>query len=1058
MCPLDWKEFTSINWDNFSDSESSLPNYSTYLKSSERKKPRMEDSVSVKPELTCEESTNLSSYSFMLDSDEDDLQVTAVYTPPPQGVVEIREAFNDEAIGCLMTKSPLYFKKISMIAQAKNVTLKEANCSEIVAEGLYSAVNEVMCEIRQCYLRLKTESNEITHTQMILPSFYGPVCSEKRTSEWKEQLMETYTTWSEISLVCCDKNSSSSVLLKVGKDHAVQINVGQGKLHEEKTDAIVLPTGRSSSDDIRHYPIQLPYLKSEYFQSHGKRGYLWNSQRLVEVGEVEVMEATATILSCSYIIHTLYPQEKIEFFGWSKSDFFSNVFIVAPCHGISSISFPGVGTTMILPLLSSLKQHGSSLQSVNILVGTKDQAEAYSKVLKEVTAPSSLGTRNRKSCSSSRKSVFYWFWRDEFDVLTPYNEEAAKLLNHAYCQDPKVSCTLTIDSKQYLVDFKMMTQTNLSSSKKREVTKWRKNSDQDSITWKYKNDSEQYSAYSPDKSLQIEYMYQHQGSSHNNYLVIDSRIYELDFEAMVQRNAGFSRNIMRDTRSPKSDDICPTFLTEGEVMISLKGPPKKISSAQSYLKKSMEKQLKTCMIHVPDPLPSVLKDKLKAIAEIHQLVNSKFITNQSQKIMQLKGEESLVKVAQDELKNAVTSYAINSKYPDYWEPMKSGEQLKLVLLSRESHEFRTIYDSFKKTMIDFEVIDIQRIQNKWIWERYAMTKCRMHKKNSGKINERKLFHGSRNARAECIYSSEEGFDMRFSIEGMWGHANYFAEKAVYSDFYAFHSEGIKEMMVALVLTGDTYKCGPDSNLRMPPEKPNQEVRNGSKLCQRYDSVCGITKKCTVYMTYCNDNAYPAYVIKYHPRVGPADPTLTPSSQSWICPNSSTPPQPSTPPQRLSTPPWPSAPIRPSAPPQPSSPPQRPSIPSWPSTLPRPSTPPQPSAPPQPSSTPQQPSIPSWPSTLPRPSTPPQPSAPPQRPSIPSWPSTLPRPSIPPRPSTPPQPSAPPRQPSTPLWPSIPPQSNASSQSSSLHYPIASPQLSAFEPPPAQETGSLCTIL
>ena len=40
-----------------------------------------------------------------------------------------------------------------------------------------------------------------------------------------------------------------------------------------------------------------------------------------------------------------------------------------------------------------------------------------------------------------------------------------------------------------------------------------------------------------------------------------------------------------------------------------------------------------------------------------------------------------------------------------------------------------------------------------------------------------------------IYSGEEGFDMRFSADGMWGRANYFAVNSVYSNAYAYAVPG-----------------------------------------------------------------------------------------------------------------------------------------------------------------------------------------------------------------------------------------------------------------------------
>lgn len=137
----------------------------------------------------------------------------------------------------------------------------------------------------------------------------------------------------------------------------------------------------------------------------------------------------------------------------------------------------------------------------------------------------------------------------------------------------------------------------------------------------------------------------------------------------------------------------------------------------------------------------------------------------------------------------------------------------------------------------------------------------MSRKNNGKINERELFHGSRKCHAHNIYDSEEGFDMRYSSQGMWGQANYFAEKASYSNSYAYElTDGSREILLAKVLTGDSCKCASDRSLRLPPLKGTQTRFQQ----ERYDTVEGETGGSKVFMTYLNDKAYPAYLIVYDP--------------------------------------------------------------------------------------------------------------------------------------------------------------------------------------------------
>ena len=96
---------------------------------------------------------------------------------------------------------------------------------------------------------------------------------------------------------------------------------------------------------------------------------------------------------------------------------------------------------------------------------------------------------------------------------------------------------------------------------------------------------------------------------------------------------------------------------------------------------------------------------------------------------------------------------------------------------------------------------------------------------------------------------------------MWGKGNYFAVNASYSNSYA-HSvrgTGMKKLLVAFVLTGLSYYSNPGS-LTMPPYRSQQD--DPSSIRRRYHSVNGVTGGSTVYITYENNLAYPAYVITY----------------------------------------------------------------------------------------------------------------------------------------------------------------------------------------------------
>lgn len=71
-----------------------------------------------------------------------------------------------------------------------------------------------------------------------------------------------------------------------------------------------------------------------------------------------------------------------------------------------------------------------------------------------------------------------------------------------------------------------------------------------------------------------------------------------------------------------------------------------------------------------------------------------------------------------------------------------------------------------------------------------------------------------------IYSSDEGLDMRFSREGMYGQGIYFANNALYSKDYAYKLPNLNntfQMFLVFVLTGNQIQLDrQDKSLRMPP--------------------------------------------------------------------------------------------------------------------------------------------------------------------------------------------------------------------------------------------------
>lgn len=122
-----------------------------------------------------------------------------------------------------------------------------------------------------------------------------------------------------------------------------------------------------------------------------------------------------------------------------------------------------------------------------------------------------------------------------------------------------------------------------------------------------------------------------------------------------------------------------------------------------------------------------------------------------------------------------------------------------------------------------------------------------------------LFHGTRQTPPSVVWNSEEGFDMRYSADGMWGRGCYFAVHAAYSHHqfthqYMHKQKRFYQIFLAHVLTGESIDMNPDRGIRKPPLN--------ASTGRHYDSITGITQGHRIYVLYKNEASFPAYLITY----------------------------------------------------------------------------------------------------------------------------------------------------------------------------------------------------
>ena len=361
--------------------------------------------------------------------------------------------------------------------------------------------------------------------------------------------------------------------------------------------------------------------------------------------------------------------------------------------------------------------------------------------------------------------------------------------------------------------------------------------------WKYKNNKDELNLYTEEQSQAIETMWQ---SKTPSTIQIGRWTYAFDFGTMEQINLSTKRRrlIRRDCQVVDDSDLVTKY---GD--LSLSEPSKEsVIAIQSRQRRSSESSMISEEIPLTTTLPhaKISEISTKHDVKVHELTSNKVV---------FIGLENKVLKATVEIKDIMLKYSKceSISYPDEWE--SQDENLELKVVNSSSSEWCKVSQLFNATLSSKQIVKIERIQNKWLWEKYYQHSERMLRKNEGMANEMLLFHGTRNNKPSDIYEHEEGFDLRFGRAGMWGNGNYFAVNASYSNSYAYHlPDGTRQMLLAKVLTGYSTELASDSTLRMPPIRTKETIR--------YDTVTGHTNGSQVYIAYSNDKAYPFYLISY----------------------------------------------------------------------------------------------------------------------------------------------------------------------------------------------------
>ncbi|XP_072435892.1 protein mono-ADP-ribosyltransferase PARP14-like isoform X3 [Chiloscyllium punctatum] len=215
-----------------------------------------------------------------------------------------------------------------------------------------------------------------------------------------------------------------------------------------------------------------------------------------------------------------------------------------------------------------------------------------------------------------------------------------------------------------------------------------------------------------------------------------------------------------------------------------------------------------------------------------------------------------------DIKRSVLQGAV-FELPPNWSYMKNQEVL-IVLLQSSTQEYKEVVKTFKKscgkTIVD--IVKIERVQNRKLWQSYSVRKQNAERKYPGMTIEQILYHGTTKEIAQRV--NKTGFNRSFCGRNAtyYGRGTYFALDASYSCDNKYSNpdcDGCKCIYQARVITGKLCKGEPN----MLEPKPVDPQIDSADLC---DCAVNDENSPSIFVIFCDDGAYPEYLITFKTRV------------------------------------------------------------------------------------------------------------------------------------------------------------------------------------------------
>ena len=284
----------------------------------------------------------------------------------------------------------------------------------------------------------------------------------------------------------------------------------------------------------------------------------------------------------------------------------------------------------------------------------------------------------------------------------------------------------------------------------------------------------------------------------------------------------------------------------------------KIDKAWEELKTKMNENIKE-MTMSDDVFKKFTDRDLEKLRQLERDFNFEIKVDQDRGVVKLKGNIADIAKVQGKINEILNDVKDNkSKVPDYWDDIPGNRKFNKVNLSTNHKEYKKVEAAFRKTAPN-QIVRIERIQNKEIYELYNVKRQAMMKKYGRNFTgkELMLFHGTSSDNIEKINAG----GLNRSYAGMhataFGKGVYFARDALYSCHTKYSppdAQGHRYMYYANVLVGE-YTAG-NRSMIVPPNK------NSTDPHETYESVVDNLAKPSMYVLFQDYEYYTEYLITF----------------------------------------------------------------------------------------------------------------------------------------------------------------------------------------------------